>query len=58
MSDEPLHFMALVGLPLAVAVCLGLSVRSLVSYGRTWWLWLLVAVVLGVVWYSFVLGAR
>jgi hypothetical protein len=48
---ENLIFAGLVVLPLAVAVCLGLSVRSLVGHGRTWWLWLLVAVVLGAVWY-------
>jgi hypothetical protein len=57
VSAENLHFMALVAPPLAVAVCLGLSLRSLVGHGRTWWLWLLVAVVLGVVWYLLVSGA-
>jgi hypothetical protein len=57
VSAENLTFAALVALPLAVAVCLGLSVRSLVGHGRTWWLWLLGTVVLGVVWYTLVSGA-
>jgi hypothetical protein len=54
---ENLTYMGLVGLPVAMAVCLGLSVRSLVGHGRTWWLWLLVTVVLGAVWYFVVSGA-
>ena len=54
---QNLTFAGLVVLPLAVAVCLGLFARSLVGHGRTWWLWLLVAVVLGVVWYLLVSGA-
>ena len=54
---ENLTFAGFVVLPLAVAVCLGLFARSLVGHGRTWWLWLLVAVVLGVVWYLLVSGA-
>lgn len=57
MKAENLTFAGLVMLPLAVAVCLGLSVRSVVGHGRTWWLWLLVAVVLGAVWYFLVSGA-
>jgi hypothetical protein len=57
VSDENLHFIALIALPLAVAVCLGLSVRSLVGHGRTWWLWLLVAVILGAVWFFLISGA-
>ena len=56
MSDDNLHFMALIALPLVVAVFLGLSVRSLVGHGRTWWLWLLVAVVLGAVWFFLISG--
>jgi hypothetical protein len=50
VRSENLLFLALVALPLAVAVCSGLFVRSLVGHGRTWWLSLLVAVVLGVIW--------
>ena len=58
MRPDNLTFAGLVVLPVAVAVCLGLFVRSLVApHGRTWWLWLLVAVVLGVVWYLLVSGA-
>jgi hypothetical protein len=58
VKPENLTFAGLVMLPLAVAVCLGLFVRSLVApRDRTWWLWLLVAVVLGVVWYLLVSGA-
>jgi hypothetical protein len=58
VSPANLLFLALVAPPLVVAVCLGLSARSLVAGGRTGWLWLLVAVVVGVVWYIFVLGER
>jgi hypothetical protein len=47
---ENLTYMGLVGLPPAVAVCLGLGVRSLVGRGSSWWLWLAGAVVLGAVW--------
>jgi hypothetical protein len=54
---DNLTFVGLVVLPLAVAVCLGLSARSLVGRGRTWWLWLLVAAILGAVWYFVVSGA-
>ncbi len=54
MSYENLLFMALVGLPLAVAVCLGLSVRSVVGGGRRWWLWLWAAVVLVANWFLLV----
>jgi hypothetical protein len=50
VSHENLLFTALVALPLAVAVCLGLFVRSLVGRGRTWPLWLFAAVVLGGAW--------
>jgi hypothetical protein len=57
VRPENLTFAGLVVLPLAVAVCLGLFARSLVGQSRTWWLWLLVAVVLGVVWYLLVSGA-
>jgi hypothetical protein len=58
MRAENLTFVGLVVLPLAVAACSGLFVRSLIGpHGRTWWLWLLVAVVLGVVWYQLVSGA-
>jgi hypothetical protein len=57
VRPENLTFAGLVVLPVAVAVCLGLFARSLVGHGRTWWLWLLVAVVLGVVWYLLVSGA-
>ncbi len=56
--QENLLFLVLVALPLAVAVCLGLAVRSLLGHVRTWWLSLLVAAVLVVIWYVFVLGMR
>ena len=52
MSAEDLMFAALVGLPLAVAVCLGLFVRSLLSGGRTWVLWLVVGAALSALWAS------
>jgi hypothetical protein len=54
VRDESLIYVGLVALPLAVAVCLGLSVRSLVSRSRTWWLWLWAAVVLGANWFFLV----
>ena len=57
MNVETLTFAALVGLPLAVAVCLGLTGRSLIGHGRTWLLWLFVAVVLGAVLFLVVSGA-
>ncbi len=57
MSDENLLFLALVALPLVVAVCLGLSVRTLVGRGSRWWLWLWAAVVLGANWLFLVSGA-
>ena len=52
MSAEDFTFAALVGLPLAVAVCLGFFVRSLLSGGRTWLLWLVVGVALSALWAS------
>jgi hypothetical protein len=55
VSAETLTFAALVGLPLAVAVCLGLFVRALLGGGRTWVLWLVVGVALGALWTSNVL---
>jgi hypothetical protein len=58
VRSENLLFLALVALPLAAAVCLGLFVRSLLGHDRTWWLLLLGAVVLGVVWYVYLLGAQ
>ena len=58
MRSENLLFLALVALPLVVAVCLGLFVRSLVGHGRTWWLLLACAVVFGVIWYEYLLGVR
>jgi hypothetical protein len=58
VSTDNLTFAGLVVLPLAVAACLGLCVRLLIGHGRTWWLWLLVAAILGAVWYFPVLGAR
>ena len=58
MRSENLLFLALVALPLVVAVCSGLAVRSLVGHGRTWWLLLVCAVVLSVVWYVYLLGVR
>jgi hypothetical protein len=51
---ENLTYLGLAGLPLAVAVCLGLSVRSLAGRGSSWWLWLAGAVVLGAVWLQLV----
>jgi hypothetical protein len=56
--SETLLLLALVALPLVVAVCSGLFVRSLVGHGRTWWLLLLGAVIVGVVWYVNLLGVR
>jgi hypothetical protein len=58
VRSENILLLALVALPLVVAVCSGLFVRSLVGHGRTWWLLLAGAVVLGVVWYVYVLGVR
>ena len=58
MRGENLFLLALVGLPLAVAVCLGLFVRSLAGWGSRWWLWLWAAVVLSVFWYVYLLGVR
>jgi hypothetical protein len=54
VTADNLTFAGLVVLPLVVVVCLGLFVRSLVGHGRTRWLWLLAAVVLGAVWFFFV----
>jgi hypothetical protein len=50
VSAENLMFAALVGLPLAAAVCLGLLVRSLLSGGRTWVVWLVVGATLSALW--------
>jgi hypothetical protein len=50
VNDGNLLFMALVGLPLAVAICLGMSVRSFVGRSRAWPLWLFAAAALGAVW--------
>ena len=58
MRTDNLTLAGLVLLPLAVVVCLGLSVRLLIGHGRGWWLWLLVAAILGAVWYFPVFGAR
>jgi hypothetical protein len=58
VRSENLFFLALVALPLVVAVCLGLSVRTLVGRGSRWWLWLWAAVVLSVFWYVYLLGVR
>jgi hypothetical protein len=55
VSAETLTFASLLGLPLAVAICLGLLVRSLLSGGRTWLLWLVVGVALSALWASNVL---
>jgi hypothetical protein len=54
---ENLIYVGLVGLPLAVAVCLGLFVRSLAGWGSRWWVWLWAAVVLGATWLFLVSGA-
>jgi hypothetical protein len=51
VRDGNLFLLVLVGLPLAVAVCMGLSARSFVGGGRTWWLWVSAAALLGAVWF-------
>jgi hypothetical protein len=50
VRGENLFLLALVGLPLAVAVCLGLFVRSLMGWSSRWWVWLWAAVVLSANW--------
>jgi hypothetical protein len=61
VRGENLTYVGLVGLPLAVAVCLGLFVRSLGGWGSRWWsrwwVWLWAAVVLGANWLFLVSGA-
>ena len=57
MSDQDLAIVVLVGVPLVVAACLGLFVRSLVGWGRTWPLWAFAAAVLTAVWFYFLSGA-
>jgi hypothetical protein len=56
VSNQVLAIVALVGLPLVVAACLGLFVRSLVGWGRTWPLWAFAAAVLAAVWFYLLSG--
>ena len=56
VSVRELTFVALVGLPLLVAACLGLFFRSLIGWGRTWPLWAFAAAVLTAAWLYLVAG--
>jgi hypothetical protein len=57
VRTDNLTFAGLVVLPVAVAICLGLSMRELVGGGRTWPFWMLLAVGLGAVWLHLLPGA-
>ena len=50
MSSESVTIIALVGMPVLVALCLGMVVRALIDGGRSWVVWLLVLAALCAIW--------
>ena len=51
MTEQDWRVIALVGLPVVAAVCLGMIIRAFVDYeGDYWWLWVLVLALVCMTW--------
>ena len=50
MSSNSVTMIALVGIPVLAALCLGMLVRSLVDSGRSWVVWLVVLAAFCAIW--------
>ena len=50
MSSNSVTMIALVGIPVLAALCLGMLVRSLVDSGRFWVVWLVVLAAFCAIW--------
>jgi hypothetical protein len=50
VSSQDVTMIALVGIPVLAALCLGMLVRALVDGGKTWVVWLVVLAAFCAIW--------